>query len=88
MGTECDYSFYDLFAAAYRRQPTIEEIAHFTNLSQEKKNILIKTWAQEAAWETDDRLAADGQIYTAFAPTFNPDEDPNDISKYIKTMND
>ena len=87
MSIECAYSFYDLFAAAFKRRPTIEETAHFENLSQEKKNGLVKEWAREAAWETKDKVGSDGASYTAFAPTFDPGTDPNDLSKYgIKTI--
>ena len=79
---ECAYSFFDLFRAAFKREPTIEEIAHFQNLPQPGKNEMVKQWAKEAAWEIQDRLGAEGEIYTAFAPTFIAGEDANDLSKY------
>ncbi len=89
MGIECNFSFFDLFRAAFKREPTVEEIAHFENLPQSGKNELVKEWAQEAAWETQDKMGSDGQLYTAFAPTFNPGEDVNDLSKYgVKRVNE
>ena len=82
MGIECDYSFYDLYRAAFKRQPTLEQIAHFESLPQSGKNELVKQWAAAAAWETQDKVGSDGVTYTAFAPTFNPEEDVNDLTKF------
>lgn len=82
MGIECNYSFFDLFRAANKREPTVEEIAHFENLIQEKKNDLVKQWAHEAAWEIRDKIGDDGITYRAFAPTFTPGEDVNDLTKF------
>lgn len=82
MAIECAYSFYDLFHAAYQRQPSIEEIAHFENLSQSGKNELVKQWAEVAGWETEDRTGDDEQIYTAFAPTFNPEQEMEKLAEF------
>lgn len=79
---ECKYSFYDLFRAAYKKEPTIEEIAHFENLSQEEKNDQIKVWAHDADWDTQDIQGDDGVMYRAFAPTFNPEEVSKKLSQY------
>jgi hypothetical protein len=82
MSIECAYSFFDLFRAAFKREPTIEEIAHFENLPQSGKNEMVKQWAAAAAWEAQDRVGTDGQTYTAFAPTFTPGKDVDDLSEY------
>lgn len=82
MGIECNYSFFDLFRAAFKREPTIEEIAQFENLDQESKNKQVKGWAEKAVWQTKDKIGSDGKTYTAFAPTFNEEEDVNDLSQY------
>ena len=84
MAIECAYSFTDLFRAAFKREPTIEETAHFTNLSQEGKNKLVKEWAKQAAWETQDKQGADGVVYTAFAPTFNPKTDMGELMNELE----
>lgn len=82
MSPECPYSFYDLFHAAYQRQPSIEEIAHFENVSQDGKNELIKQWAEVAGWEIQDRQGEDSVVYTAFAPTFNPEGEIEKLAEF------
>ncbi len=80
--TECQYSFYDLFHAAYSKKPTIEQIANFENLSQAGKNELIKKWAEIAGWEVLDKFGEDGVTYTAFAPTFDPEKQAGDLARF------
>jgi hypothetical protein len=68
MGEECAYSFWDLYQAALKRQPTEVEKKKFFALSQTERNALVKDLAEKAGWGIDDRIGSDGQIYTAFCP--------------------
>jgi hypothetical protein len=71
MLTECNYSFTDLYIAAFGRTPSEEELLNFGKISQFERNILVKQWAEKAGWEVKDKIGTDGQVYTAFAPEFS-----------------
>lgn len=68
MGIECNYSFWDLFKAAHKREATIFEKKKFKKLNQNEKNDQVKKWAQIAGWETVTRQGTDSITYLAFAP--------------------
>ena len=68
MGEECAYSFWDLFDAALKRQPTPEEKKKFLEMTQKERNDVVKELANKAGWGIDDRIGSDGQLYTAFCP--------------------
>lgn len=68
MGPECNYSFKDLYMAAYGANMSSEDIKQFSFLSQAERNVKVLEWARLAGWGTDDRLGSDGQLYTAFCP--------------------
>ena len=70
MPIECLYSFRDLYAAAYKRQPEHEELQSLYSLPQGEKNAVVKGWAQLAGWEVKERNGAHGITYVAFAPSF------------------
>ncbi len=66
-GPECDFSFQDLYAAAFGKDQK-EFTEDLSNLPQKKINVLVKTWAKKANWETEDRVGSDNMVYTAFYP--------------------
>lgn len=68
MESECQFSFSDLYEAAFGRKPTLEEIAYLKNFSQEELNKRVKEWAKKADWNALDIVGTDGKIYTAFYP--------------------
>lgn len=68
MGIECDYSFKDLYFAAFGEAPTQDEMVEFLRLDQDVRNERVKLWAEKAGWGTDDRVGTDGPVYTAFCP--------------------
>jgi len=71
MSEECQYSFGDLFQAAYHRELDRAEAMKFVLASQEEKNEFVRALARAANWGTRDRVGSDGKVYTAFSPTFN-----------------
>lgn len=70
MAEECNYSFSNLFFAAYDRYQTSEEMGEFLILNQENKNNKVMEWAKKAGWQTQERIGTDGKKYLAFAPNF------------------
>jgi hypothetical protein len=68
LGPECQYSFEDLFFAAFGRKASLQEIEEFNQLSQESKNQKVKEWAGLADWNVVDRVGVDEKVYTAFYP--------------------
>lgn len=70
MGIECDYSYNDLFKAAYNRLPTSKESKLLSQMTQTDRNEYVRKLAQLAEWEIEEKLGSDNQIYTAFAPRF------------------
>jgi len=77
MGNECNYSFWDLFEAANNRQPTGAEKRDFYEMTQDKRNLIVKTWAERANWGIEDRVGTDTVIYTAFCPLWRKEQKPS-----------
>ena len=67
---ECNYSFQDLYKAAFKRAPNKAELIKFSKLSLPKRNKILKEWVNLVGWETQEKLGTDGEIYIAFAPQF------------------
>lgn len=67
MSHECEMGFLDLFIRAKKRAWTPEEEAAFASLDQETRNAAVRQLALEAEGiHTEDRIGADGLVYTAF----------------------
>lgn len=66
----CNYSFDDLYFAAYKKSLSVYEKEKLQKLPQEKINSLVKEWAQKAGWNTKERRGADNKTYTSFYPTY------------------
>jgi hypothetical protein len=64
----CDYSFNDLYKAAYKKNLSKKEKTEFEKLSQEKINSLVLEWAKRAGWKTKNKTGYDGKNYLAFHP--------------------
>jgi hypothetical protein len=70
MAEECFYSFRDLFLAAHHREMTQAEKHSFMAFSQELINEQVRVLAKMAGWGTMDKKGGDGEVYTAFCPTW------------------
>ena len=68
MSNECDYSFWDLYTAAYQKVPTESEKKEFFALPQFRRNMKVKEWAKRAGWKTKRKIGSDFKIYVAFYP--------------------
>lgn len=68
MGSECNYSFFDLYEAAFGRKISLKEKMAFQQLSQEEINDLVLVWAEEAGWKTTKKRGSDNKIYRSFHP--------------------
>lgn len=67
MSHECEMGFLDLFIRARKREWTPDEEATFSGLDQEARNAAVRQLARDAGGiRTEDRVGADGVIYTAF----------------------
>lgn len=65
---ECDYSFWELYVAAFNKNPSDEEKEEFHQLPQFRRNMKVKEWAKLAGWKTIRRIGSDFKIYIAFYP--------------------
>lgn len=63
---ECNYSFEDLYKAAFGRKISEKKKKEFQTLTQKEINDLVNRWAQKAQWKTNKRKGADGEIYISF----------------------
>lgn len=68
MGPEKNYSFADLYEAAFGKKPAPERIVILLSLPQEEINEVVKEWAKQADWNALDVVGTDGKTYTAFYP--------------------
>jgi len=65
---ECDYSFFDLYKAAFGHRILLKEKRELQKLSQNEINILVSQWAKEAGWKTKPKKGTDKKIYLSFHP--------------------
>lgn len=70
MGIECNYSFADLYRAAFGIGLNIKEKRKFQAYSQEQINALVIEWAKIAGWKTKKKKGADKKVYLSFYPVF------------------
>lgn len=68
INTECDYSFDDLYKAAFGLNLNKDQKHKLQSLSQEKINLLVKKWAKKAGWKIRTLKGSDGKSYSAFKP--------------------
>lgn len=68
MNPECNYSFKDLYTAAFKRAPKQTEMLELFAMSRDEINRTVKAWAKIAGWQTGKRQGADGNEYLAFWP--------------------
>lgn len=68
MGIECNFSFDDLYKAAFGKDISKKAKQEFANLSQDKINNLVLKWSKKANWKTEEKKGIDGKIYLAFFP--------------------
>ncbi len=64
----CDYSFEDLYKAAYNKSLSNKEKQELQKLPQSKINLLVKKWATKAGWKTVEKKGNDNKIYVSFTP--------------------
>jgi hypothetical protein len=68
MSIECNFSFSDLYKAAYGKNLSKDEKKKFINLSQEEINNLVLKWAKKAGWKIERKRGNDKEVYIAFHP--------------------
>lgn len=62
----CQFSFGDLYQARFGRHFSVQEKARLYALPQTERNNIVRRWAAEANWLSEDRVGLDGVVYTAF----------------------
>lgn len=65
---ECNYSFYDLYKAAYGHRIPLKEKKKLQMLSQDEINAQVLVWAKEAGWKTKKKKGTDKKTYLSFHP--------------------
>lgn len=68
MSSHCQYSFADLYEAAFGAKPTRAALEDLYALTQTERNIVVREWAARAKWETTDVTGKDGVVYASFGP--------------------
>jgi len=64
----CNYSFDDLYEAAYGKRLERYKKEKLQQLPQEKINSIVKDWSQKAHWKTEEKRGTDKKIYISFYP--------------------
>ncbi|MCB9357579.1 MAG: hypothetical protein H6505_03310 [Calditrichaeota bacterium] len=68
MSSHCDYSFSDLYSAAFGTAPDRVVLEELYALSQDERNVVVRDWAARAGWETVSVVGTDGVTYASFGP--------------------
>lgn len=68
MDKSCQYSFSDLYRAAFGKIPEPKKMLELFSKPREEINQTVAEWAKIAGWKTKNRKAADGSEYLAFCP--------------------
>jgi hypothetical protein len=66
MDYACQFSFNDLYQAAFSRSLTEEEKSRLYGLSQNERNQKVGEWVRIAKWGSELRVGSDGVYYRAF----------------------
>lgn len=64
----CNYSFDDLYFAAYKKSLSDQEKNNLQELQQDEVNALVSEWAKKAHWKTMKKIGSDKKVYLAFEP--------------------
>lgn len=64
----CNYSFFDLYKAAFGHKVPLKKKIKFQTLTLEETNSLVAQWTKRAGWKTKNRKGTDGRIYLSFHP--------------------
>ncbi|MBL0062714.1 MAG: hypothetical protein IPP40_14840 [bacterium] len=68
MSSHCQYSFADLFEAAFGEKPSKSALEELYSLTQDERNIVVRDWVRRAEWESFDITGTDGVVYASFGP--------------------
>lgn len=68
MDVSCNFSFWDLYVAAFGKAATPSFRKKFVTLSQDMINKKVMLWANKAGWKTEKRIGSDKKLYIAFYP--------------------
>ncbi|MEX0930276.1 MAG: hypothetical protein WDZ79_01215 [Candidatus Paceibacterota bacterium] len=68
MAPECDYSYHDLYAAAFGKDPEPGDLVALKNMPHPTRENVIRNWIERAGWISKEVRGEDGKVYTMFAP--------------------
>lgn len=68
MDASCNFSFWDLYTAAFGKPPTTAFKTNFLSQPQTVINKNVQEWAEKAQWKTEERIGTDKKLYLAFFP--------------------
>lgn len=68
MNSYCDYSFADLFRAAFKREAEPAELEALFAKPRAEINATVAEWARIAGWQVREMRGLDGEVYLAFWP--------------------
>lgn len=67
-GIECDYSFDNLYEAAFSKKISKSLKIKLQKLPQNEINTLVSKWAKKANWVTKKKIGSDKEVYLSFYP--------------------
>ena len=68
MDDYCNYSFDDLYKAAFGKKLSTNQKKKLQKLPQEKINQLVEEWTQKAQWLSQEKILPQGTRFLAFSP--------------------
>lgn len=64
----CNYSFDDLYKAAFGKSLNPKEKERLQKMPQDKINSCVLEWALKAEWKTKEKIGSDNKVYLVFYP--------------------
>jgi len=68
MSSHCQYSFADLYQAAFGAKPSKAALEELYALTEDERNIIVRDWVRREEWESFDITGTDGVVYASFGP--------------------
>ncbi|MEX1026908.1 MAG: hypothetical protein WD049_02715 [Candidatus Paceibacterota bacterium] len=75
MAPECDYSYRDLYIAAFGDEPKPGDLTALKNMPHPTREKVIQNWIERAEWISREVRGDDGKRYKMFKPASDLSED-------------
>ncbi|MEX0672705.1 MAG: hypothetical protein WDZ82_01145 [Candidatus Paceibacterota bacterium] len=79
MALECNYSYKDLYKAAFGKEPTFADLKVLKNLPYPTRERVVQNWIERAGWISKTVHSDDGKSYRMFKPPSALDADDEEV---------